>query len=325
MEQSVAQRLTFVDFEPAPNNIYQDVVDGLSLKQKAIPPKYFYDERGSRLFDEICETQEYYPTRTEMKILSDNLAEICHYLGSDAVLIEPGSGSSQKVRLLLDQLEPHTYMPLDISSDYLLEVSKHLVDEFPGLQVAAACVDFTQRLDLPHIPDNRRRVVFFPGSSIGNFEPRSAEQFLRNMACIAEKDGGLLIGVDLKKDNDVLHAAYNDKQGVTAQFNLNVLYRINSELGANFKLNQFQHHAFYNDDDGRIEVHLRSRCEQRVKISGQEFSFSPGETIHTENSYKYTVDEFSELAARAGYRLRKAWTDDQRHFAVMYFDVDSQV
>jgi len=321
MIQNVAERLTFVDFAPTANNIYSDVVKGLSLKQKSIPPKYFYDERGSRLFDSICETPEYYPTRTEMAILSNNLAEICDCLGPNAVLIEPGSGSSQKVRLLLDQLEPHTYMPLDISSDYLLQVSKTLIEEFPELQVAAACVDFTKRMNLPHYPDNRRRVVFFPGSSIGNFEPHSAEKFLKNMSYLTGSDGGLLIGIDLKKNSDLLNAAYNDKQGITAQFNLNVLYRINSELGANFKINQFQHHAFYNEDDGRIEVHLRSRCDQEVKIIDQTFLFTPGETIHTENSYKYTIEEFSALAFRAGHQLRHAWTDDQQQFAVLYFDV----
>lgn len=320
MNQAVLKRLSFVDYKPAPNNMNQDVMEGLSREQKAIPPKYFYDERGSRLFDEICETPEYYPTRTEMRILSDNLKTICECLGHDTVLIEPGSGSSQKVRLLLDQLEPHTYMPLDISSDYLLEVSKDLVSEFPELNVAAACVDFTQRLDLLHIPRSRRRVVFFPGSSIGNFEPQQAGIFLRNMGHVVGADGGLLIGVDLRKENEILNAAYNDKQGITAQFNLNVLYRINRELGGNFKINQFQHQAFYNETLGRIEMHLRSRCDQRVKISGEEFVFSPGETIHTENSYKYSIEGFSEIASTAGFTLRKAWTDDRNRFAVMYYD-----
>lgn len=320
MNQATLNRLSFVDYKPAPNNMYQDVVDGLSRKQKTIPPKYFYDERGSRLFDEICETPEYYPTRTEVRILSDNLEEICECLGHDTVLIEPGSGSSQKVRLLLDKMEPHTYMPLDISSDYLLQVSKDLISEFPDLKVAAACVDFTQRMDQLHIPHSRRRVVFFPGSSIGNFDPHNAEIFLRNMGHVVGSDGGLLIGVDLKKEVSVLNAAYNDKQGITAQFNLNVLYRINRELGGNFKLNQFQHQAFYNEERGRIEMHLRSRCDQQVVISTSEFHFSPGETIHTENSYKYSIDGFSQIALRAGFTLRQAWTDEQQRFAVMFYD-----
>ncbi len=321
MAQTTAARLRFYDLEPETTTLYDDVLHGLKLPQKFIPSKYFYDEHGSRLFDAICETEEYYPTRTEMAILEENLEEICACLGPDCVLVEPGSGSSQKVRLLLDKLEPHTYMPLDISSDYLKSVAHGLAREYPHINVTAACIDYTAPISLPYFPKNRRRVAFFSGSSIGNFEPDEAVTFLSNLADLVKPNGGLLIGVDLKKEVSILNAAYNDKQGITAQFNLNLLAHINREPGADFDFNGFDHKAFYNDRKGRIEMHLVSKRRQQVNVAGHRFQFEAGESIHTENSYKYSVDEFHALARQAGFRAYKVWTDRDGLFSVHYFNL----
>jgi len=319
MKQSASAQLRFYDLKPEVSSLYENVLNGLSFPQKFIPPKYFYDERGSRLFDAICETEEYYPTRTEMAILEENLEEICECLGHDCVLVEPGSGSSQKVRLLLDKLEPHTYMPLDISSDYLRSVAWGLAREYPHINVTAACVDYTVPMELPHFPHNRRRIAFFPGSSIGNFEPDEAVAFLTNMADLVKPNGGLLIGVDLKKEISVLNAAYNDRGGITAKFNINLLAHINRELGADFDFDGFEHKAFYNAQKGRVEMHLVSKREQKVKIAGQRFSFMAGESIHTENSYKYTVGEFQAIAHKAGFDACRVWTDRNNLFSVHFF------
>jgi len=319
MSKATATQLRFYDLEPEANTLYDDVLQGLRQAHKFIPPKYFYDERGSRLFDTICEADEYYPTRTEIAILEENLEEICACLGPDCVLVEPGSGSSQKVRLLLDRLEPHTYMPLDISSDYLKSVAHGLAREYPHINVTAACVDYTAPIELPYFPEDRRRVAFFPGSSIGNFEPEEAVTFLSNLADLVTSDGGLLIGVDLKKHHSILNAAYNDVQGITAEFNLNLLAHINRELGADFDFDGFEHEAFFNDYKGRIEMHLVSRRAQQVTVAGHRFQFETGESIHTENSYKYSVDEFHTLAKQAGFLPLKVWTDPDRLFSVHYF------
>lgn len=318
---STATQLRFYDLEPEANTLHEDVLHGLRQPQKFIPPKYFYDERGSQLFDAICETEEYYPTRTEMAILEHNLEQICACLGSDCVLVEPGSGSSRKVRLLLDKLEPHTYMPLDISSDYLKSVAHGLAKDYPHINVTAACVDYTAPISLPYFPKNRRRVAFFPGSSIGNFEPEQAVTFLGNLADLVSPDGGLLIGVDLKKPASILNAAYNDRQGMTAQFNLNLLAHINRELNGDFDFDGFEHDAFYNEQKSRIEMHLLSKREQRVTVAGHGFRFNPGESIHTENSYKYTIESFQALARQAGFEPRKVWTDPDALFSVHYFEL----
>ena len=315
-------QLRFYDFEPETNTLYEDVIEGLKRTPKSIPPKYFYDEYGSRLFDAICNTPEYYPTRTEMCILNDNLEEICAYLGENCVLIEPGSGNSKKVRLLLDSLEPHTYMPLDISSEYLKNAARNLANDYPNINVTAACVDYTNAIKLPYFPANKRRVAFFPGSSIGNFEPREAAEFLANIADVVHPNGGLLIGIDLKKDTDILHAAYNDREGITAEFNLNVLTHINRELGANFDLKHFRHQAWYNEIQGRIEMHLVSTKSHRVSMMSQTFHFEEGESIHTENSYKYTIEEFQALAGQVGFKAKKTWTDGNQLFSVHYFELD---
>lgn len=325
MSVSAPHKFSFHDFEPEIGNFYDDVVAGLSLPRKQIPPKYFYDDTGSRLFDAICETEEYYPTRTEMAIMEANLAEICECLGHDCVLIEPGSGSSQKVRMLLDRLEPHIYMPLDISLDYLKGVAHQLADEYPHIHVAAACVDYTSPFALPHIPQDKRKVAFFPGSSIGNFEPKEAVNFLNNLRNVVGDNGGLLIGVDLKKDNSILDAAYNDDQGITAQFNLNLLQRMQAELGAKLDSTLFAHRAFYNPAGGRVEMHLQSRQAQVIQIDQHRFHLAAGEMIHTENSYKYSIAEFQSVAQRAGFVSRKVWTDRNQLFSLHYFEPDKSI
>lgn len=310
---------SFHDQHPKPADFFQEVIDGLTRRPRRIPPKFFYDEVGSRLFDRICATPEYYPTRTEIGILRDNAAAIAERVGRDCLLIEPGSGSSAKVRELLDPLAPRLYMPVDISKQYLRESAARLAREYPWLDIRAACADFTACRKLPGLPDDGRRVAFFPGSSVGNFEPADAALFLAFMAETVGAGGGLLIGVDLKKSSAVLDAAYNDAEGVTAAFNLNLLARINRELNADFDLEGFAHHAFYDADRGRIEMHLISHREQRVRIGDRSFDFRRGESIHTENSYKYTVEEFSALAEMAGFRLDEVWTDADALFSVQYY------
>ncbi|VAW79030.1 hypothetical protein MNBD_GAMMA14-276 [hydrothermal vent metagenome] len=318
MTQPLTERLLFHDMEPDTSCLYDDVVNGLSRKPRSIPPKYFYDEQGSRLFDAICETLEYYPTRTEISIIKENLGEICAYLGKECILIEPGSGASQKVRLLLDALEPHTYVPLDISSNYLYSIARNLVSEYPRLNVVAACVDYTAPINLPDYLPHKRRVAFFPGSSIGNFEPEEAVLFLNNVLNLVRPDGCLLVGVDLKKSPDTLNRAYNDAQGITAAFNLNILTHINRELNTDFNIDGFEHKAFYNELPGRVEMHLVSKTSQAVTLGGKVFEFKRGESIHTENSYKYSVSEFHSLARRAGFSTERTWTDRNGLFSIHY-------
>ena len=322
MSQSAPQ-IQFYDFHPKATDFYSEVIDGLLRTPKLIPPKFFYDELGSRLFEQICVTPEYYPTRTEQKILSDNAEEIAAMIGKNAYVIEPGSGSCEKIRLLLDTLQPEAYVPMDISRDFLQSSAQAISDEYPWLDVHAACIDFTQPLDLPFCPADARKLAFFPGSSIGNFEPLQAITFMAQLAQTVGVGGGLLIGVDLKKDNAILNEAYNDRDGVTAAFNLNLLQRINNELDAEFDLNLFEHRAFYNNKIGRIEMHLVSQAEQIVPIADSVFDFKDGETIHTESSYKYTVSEFQQMASAAGFRPVYVWTDENRLFSVHYLEAAS--
>ena len=309
----------FYDRHPQPADFFKEVIDGLSRRPRRVPPKFFYDEAGSQLFDRICTTPEYYPTRTETRILHDNAHAIAQRVGRDCLLIEPGSGNSAKVRELLGALAPRLYMPVDISKQYLRQSAARLAREYPWLDVRAACADFTAGQALPELPETGRRVAFFPGSSVGNFEPAEAQAFLGVMAETVGSGGGLLIGVDLKKDPAILNAAYNDAEGVTAAFNLNLLTRINRELDADFDLDAFAHKAFYNAERGRIEMHLVSLRDQRVRIDGRRFEFSAGESIHTESSYKYTVDEFSTLASAAGFRLEEVWMDPDALFSVQFY------
>lgn len=298
-----------------------EVLRGLTAQPKFIAPKFFYDRRGSALFEEICRLPEYYPTRTEIGILSSCARELAALAGPDCVLVELGSGSSRKVRLLLEALRPAAYVGVDISREFLVLATRRLAREYPWLKVQAVCADLSRPLSAAHLPRNGRRLGFYPGSSIGNFEPDEAREFLRRVRALLGADGGLLIGVDLKKDATILHAAYNDAAGITAQFNLNLLVRLRRELAATVKVSGFAHQAFYNESVGRIEMHLVSRHAQRASIGGAYLAFSDGESIHTENSYKYTVKEFCALAHAAGYSVERTWTDPAHMFSVHYLRV----
>ncbi|MEJ2382281.1 MAG: L-histidine N(alpha)-methyltransferase [Gammaproteobacteria bacterium] len=315
--------IRFHDEHPGVSSLRDEVLRGLAAQPKAIPPKFFYDERGSKLFDRICEQPEYYPTRTEIGILDQCAADIAALAGPGTVLVELGSGASRKVRLLLDALRPAAYVGVDISRDFLLHSTARLAQDYPWLPVHACCADFSRGLSLPALePDARRKLAFYPGSSIGNFEPAAAGAFLRQLRRMLLPDGALLIGVDLKKDPAVLDAAYNDAGGVTAEFNLNLLHRIRRELDAALDVGAFRHRAFYNAAQGRVEMHLRSDRDQEIRINGRRFCLRTGETIHTENSYKYALEEFRRLAGQAGFRPLQAWTDPRELFSVHYLAVE---
>jgi len=316
-------RVRFHDLRPDPGSFRDDVLDGLARPRKSLPPKYFYDEAGSALFDAICELPEYYPTRTEIAIMATYVRDMAAQLGPECALIEYGSGSGRKTRILVEALEPVAYVPIDIAAPQLKAFSAGLAAQFPGLAVFAVCADYTRPLVLPALDgvNARRRVIFFPGSTIGNFTQAEAAEFLVNARAVAGPGGGLLIGVDLKKDAARLNAAYNDARGVTARFNLNLLARINRELTADFDLAAFRHHAFYDAAIGRIEMHLVSCREQQVTVCGRVIHFASGETIHTENSCKYSVAEFQALARGAGFAPQACWTDDERLFSVHYLAV----
>jgi len=294
----------------------RDVVAGLSLPQKALPPKHFYDAAGSRLFERICRLPEYYLTRAELALTRANLRAIARFAGAGGALLEYGSGESLKTRLLLRAMRPAVYMPVDISASALRAAVTRLAREFPGLRIAPVAGDFSRPLELPRLPARGRRVVYFPGSTIGNLTPDEAQAFLKMTRGQVGPRGAMLVGVDLKKDANLLHAAYNDRRGVTAAFNLNLLGRINRELGAGFDLRHFAHYAFYNAPLGRIEMHLVSLREQTVDVGEHRFGFARGESIHTENSYKYSIAEFRALAAQAGFRGEKVWTDRKGLFAL---------
>lgn len=306
----------FYDFHPPVADIRAEVLEGLSRQPKRLSPKYFYDQRGSQLFDAITELPEYYPTRTELGILEDNGDEIADFLGDNCMLMELGSGSSRKIRVLLDALQPAAYVPLDISKEHLLGSAEALARDYPELEVHAACTDYSSDFEVPELPEKLPRAAFFPGSSIGNFEPDDARELLARVRRHLGNGGKLLIGVDLKKDNEILNAAYNDAQKITAAFNLNLLQRFNRELDADFELEQFDHYAFFNDVAGRVEMHLVSRSDHQVNIAGEAIRFAAGESLHTENSYKYTVEEFQRLADEAGFVNERVWTDEAELFSV---------
>lgn len=309
----------FHDLEPAVEEFRAAVLGGLSGPQKRLPAKFFYDAEGSRLFDDICDLPEYYPTRTEVGILRDNAVEIAEAIGPDATLVEFGSGSSVKIRILLDALNSlAAYVPIDISRDHLVAAARALADDYDGLAVIPVCADYSGPVVLPPNLPRGRLTGFFPGSTIGNFAPTQAAAFLKQVARLLGSGSGLLIGVDLQKDPAILHAAYNDSRGVTAEFNVNILARINRDLEGDFALDGFGHHACYNAARACIEMHLVSNRHQIATVAGKPFEFQHGETIHTEDSHKYTVETFHALAGAAGWQAESVWTDPDRLFGVHY-------
>lgn len=306
----------FYDLMPPVVDMHQEVVDGLSHTPRTIPPKFFYDQRGSELFEAITDTPEYYITHTELELLEKHSKEMAGLLGKSCLLVELGSGSSRKIRLLLDALQPAAYVPVDISRDFLLDSAHSLAIDYPTVEVHATCADFSHRLELPKCCNDLQRAFFFPGSSIGNFEPPQATALLSYVAQILGYGGHLLIGVDLQKDHQLLNRAYNDNEGITAAFNLNLLSRMNRELGSDFDIDRFAHKAFYNSKAGRIEMHLVSRDRQQVQIDSHQFNFLQGDSIHTENSYKYTLYSFRKIAREAGFKTVKVWSDRNSLFSI---------
>lgn len=292
------------------------VLEGLASPQKHLPCAYFYDARGSRLFEDITRLPEYYPTRTELKILEANVDAMAAGLRPGSVLIEYGSGSSRKTEVLLARLDLAAYVPIDVSASALFEAKDRLAKKYPKLRVAPIVGDFRARLSLPDDLAGRPRVGFFPGSTIGNFAPEDAARLLRDMAESLGSGARLIIGVDLRKDPRRLIPAYDDAAGVTAAFNKNLLVRANRELGADFDLDRFAHRAVFNESESRIEMHLVSEADQIVSLLGRDFAFRAGETIHTENSHKYTPQSFHALAGRAGWRPAHVWTDADGLFSV---------
>jgi dimethylhistidine N-methyltransferase len=304
--------------EAAASDSFADhVIAGLGDDPKWLSAKYFYDAAGSELFEEITELPEYYPTRTELGILERSAGEMSAYIPLSAALVEFGTGSTKKARILIDAApQLAAYVPVDISGEFLAQEAASARRDVPWIAVLPVAADFTRDFDLPAQIRARPRVGFFPGSTIGNFEPEDAAEFLRQAARILGPGATMIVGVDRIKDKAVLDAAYDDAAGVTAKFNLNVLARMNRELGGNFDLASFRHRAFYNAESHRIEMHLESLKSQSVTVAGRTFSFAKGETIHTENSYKYTVESFRALAGEAGWRPAATWTDAKDYFAV---------
>ena len=319
MKTIQGEGVVLYDFSPV-IDFEGEILEGLAGERKSIPSKFFYDQRGSELFEKICELEEYYPTRTELAIMGERLPEMAASLGPGCRIVELGSGSSTKTRLLLDVLEaPAAYVPVDISGDHLRETAQRLARDYPGLLVQPVVADYTLEFELPPtVNDPQRTVIFFPGSTIGNFNSSEAMHLLRRMTHLCGPDGGLLIGVDLVKDRETLERAYNDRSGVTAEFNLNVLRRINRELQGNFDLDRFQHRAIYNFEDGRIEMYLVSGGVQSVEVAGRRFAFADGEAICTEHSYKYSLRQFDELAEEAGFEMERTWVDEEEKFTVKY-------
>jgi|SRR5215469_7557167 len=325
MRISALRPVMLHDYHPRLDEMCEEVRAGLREPQKTLPCKYFYDERGSALFEAICELPEYYLTRTELGILETHLGAMAAALGPGLMLVEPGSGSGMKTRLLLQHLHaPVAYVPVDISREALLSSAERLHRLFPALEVLPVCADFSQAFAVPrsrHLAE--RGAVYFPGSTIGNFTPAETVRLLRHMRDLAGSGGALLIGLDLRKDRATLERAYNDSAGVTAQFNLNLLARINRELDGDFDLAAFRHRTRFNDAESCIEMHLVSAREQQVQVAGERFRFAAGEYILSERSYKHSPEAFAALAAEAGLRIEQQWTDDRRYFSVAYLVAQS--
>jgi L-histidine N-alpha-methyltransferase len=317
-EDTADTDIRLLDLHPPIDDFSKDVLQGLTAREKILSPKYFYDLRGSRLFDRITELPEYYPTRTELAIMANVMPEISEQVGPQASVIEFGSGSGLKTRKLLAGLEdPVSYVPVEISCDHLMAAARLIAAEYPDIEVLPVCADFTQPFDLPD-PERMplRNLVYFPGSTIGNFAQDEALQLLRVMHTEARPGGALLIGVDLRKDSEILERAYNDSDGVTAEFNLNLLRRINRELGADFDLGSFEHKAVWNDSASRIEMNLISRRDQTVNISDTTIRFAVGESILTEYSHKYDEATFGEMADAAGFAIGSVWKDSEGLFSI---------
>jgi dimethylhistidine N-methyltransferase len=314
------QPITLHDYEPAVDDFRAGVLEGLGRAQKALHCKFFYDAEGSRLFDQICDIPEYYPTRTELRIMRRHIDAIVDAIGSDCLLVEYGSGSSLKTQLLLRHLPSLAgYVPIDISREHLIQAARGLGQNFPNVAVQPVCADYTTPFVLPAFDKSSRcTTAYFPGSTIGNFEPDEAVAFLEGVRQTCGEGSCLLIGVDLKKDPAILHAAYNDAAGVTAAFNKNVLRRINDELGGDFDLDAFAHYAPYNPRLGRMEMNLISLREQTVRVGGKVIRFADGEPIHTESCHKYTLASFAALAGKAGYVVQNVWLDEREYFSVQH-------
>ena len=322
-EKETASRFRFVDLHPQAQDVRADVLAGLSTTPKRIPPKYFYDRRGSELFEQICRLPEYYLTRTEFKILKWNKQEIAAALPRRCWFIEFGSGSSRKVELLIESCDPMAYVPIDISASQLRGSGTRLAKRYSDLDVLAVHGDYTQPSSLPDNLLGYPRVAYFPGSSIGNFTHDEARRFLLRTKHLIGHDGRLLVGVDKRKSPDLIEAAYNDADGVTSEFNLNVLKHLNDRTGANFAVDKFAHRAKYAEADGRLAMHLRSLERQVVLVGNETISIAKGELIHTEDSFKYSFDEFENLAATSGLTCTHRWTDDENLFMVLLLKPES--
>ncbi len=302
--------------------LLEEVKKGLSKPQKELPCKFLYDKKGSVLFDKICQLEEYYPTRTENAIMQNYVKEMADYIGEKTLLIEYGSGSSIKIRSLLNVLKnPAGYIPVDISKEHLNQSVSVLKKIYPHILIHPIHADYTQSFSLPYLKNTKKRVVYFPGSTIGNFHPQESVEFLSRVAKFCMQGGGVLIGVDLKKENSLLNAAYDDKEGMTAKFNKNILDHLNSRFDSNINLDNFKHMAFFNEEKGRIEMHLVSRKKLSFDIDEMSFSMKKGESIWTESSYKYTIDEFESMARQSGLMVEQVWTDSKHLFSVQYLSV----
>lgn len=318
----MSKRPNVIESAPPDDRLTRDVIAGLRKSPKELSPVWFYDELGSFLFDSICELPEYYVTRTELSIMQVHAAEMAHHIGPRAALIELGSGTSVKTRLLLDHLDrPVAYVPVDIAREHLLDAAGDMARDYPALQVSPVCADFTQPFELPRkVAAAQRRVVYFPGSTLGNFTNESAQELLARIRKMIGRDGALLIGIDLQKDPQVLQRAYDDAAGVTAEFNLNALRHINRELGSNFDLDAFEHYATWVEDEGRIEMHLVSTRDQVVDLRGERIAIQRGEHLRTEYCHKYTLEGFADLAAKADLAVSRAWMDEEKKFSVQLLE-----
>lgn len=317
--EPVTSNLSFYNFEPAVSDIKQEVLTGLRNPQPTIHPKFFYNARGSKLFEAITRQPEYYPTATEKKLLRQIAPELSALMPSNMLLAEPGAGNCEKVRLILDHWRPRAYMPIEISHDELLDAARALATENPDLPIHAVRADYTAPIEWPD-EAAPPRLVFFPGSTLGNFEPTDRAVFLRRLRELAGDGGGLLLGVDLHKDSAVLNAAYNDAAGRTAAFNQNILHHLNDILDAGFQPDEFDHVAFYNENSRRIEMHLRCRNDQHINIGGEQLKFAAGDTFHTENSYKFNRSDLESYLEEAGFRMRKWWETDDPAFGLCLAD-----